>query len=243
MHLFCKIRIISLLSLLILLLPATPLLAQLSDKDMVVYTPSGKEKVQLFWRDEQDKVLGSLARLLAFTGRKKQKLVFAMNGGMYMEDRAPLGLFIQEGKLLRKLNRAKGYGNFYLMPNGVFYITNDGKGAVCQTGAFRMSKNIRYATQSGPMLVVDGKIHEAFKKGSTNGNVRNGVGILPDGRMLFAMSRKEVNLYDFAEYFKNKGCKNALFLDGFVSRTYLPAANWKQLDGWFGVMIGAVVAN
>jgi len=145
--------------------------------------------------------------------------------------------------VLRKLNRAKGYGNFYLMPNGVFYLTNDGKGAVCQTSAFRMHKNIRYATQSGPMLVTDGRIHHAFKKGSTNGNVRNGVGILPDGRMLFAMSRREVNLYDFAEYFRNKGCKNALFLDGFVSRTYLPAAHWKQLDGWFGVMIGAVIVD
>jgi uncharacterized protein YigE (DUF2233 family) len=66
------------------------------------------------------------------------------------------------------------------------------------------------------------------------------VGILPDGRMLFAMSKKEVSLYDFAEYFKNKGCRNVLYLDGFVSRTYYPGINWKQTDGYFGVMIGVV---
>jgi uncharacterized protein YigE (DUF2233 family) len=58
--------------------------------------------------------------------------------------------------------------------------------------------------------------------------------------MLFIMSKKAVNLYDFAAYFKNKGCRNALYLDGFVSRTYYPAINWKQVDGYFGVMIGVV---
>jgi uncharacterized protein YigE (DUF2233 family) len=31
-----------------------------------------------------------------------------------------------------------------------------------------------------------------------------------------------------------------LYLDGFVSRMYLPAENWLQTDGDFGVMIGAV---
>lgn len=214
--------------------------AQIAPQDMLAFTPSARQEVKLYWKDDQDKVLGSLGRLLTFVEQHRQQLVFAMNAGMYMEDRAPLGLFIQEGKTIRKLNRATGYGNFYLMPNGVFYITRKGKAVVCKTADFRAGKDIRFATQSGPMLVVDGHIHSAFKKGSANLNVRNGVGILPDGRMLFAMSKKEVSLYDFAEYFKNKGCKNALFLDGFISRTWYPALNWKQVDGYFGVMIGVV---
>jgi uncharacterized protein YigE (DUF2233 family) len=219
---------------------ALPASAQLADADMIVYTPSGKQQVQLFWKDEQGKVLGSLGHLKSYVERRKQRLAFAMNGGMYMEDRSPLGLFIRDGETVRKLNTRQGYGNFYLKPNGVFYINTAGKGFVCATENFKPGKDIRYATQSGPMLVTGGKIHPGFRKGSANVYVRNGVGILADGRMLFAMSKKEVNLYDFAVYFRQKGCRNALFLDGFVSRTYLPALNWLQTGGYFGVIIGAV---
>jgi uncharacterized protein YigE (DUF2233 family) len=214
--------------------------AQLTDADMITYTPLDRQQVQLFWKDEQGKVLGSLGKVKNYVERRKKRLVFAMNGGMYMEDRNPLGLFIKEGEMVRKLNTRKGYGNFYLKPNGVFYITASGQGFVCTTEKFRPGMDIRYATQSGPMLVTEGKIHPGFRKGSVNVYVRNGVGILPDGRMFFAMSKKEVNLYDFAAYFLGKGCRNALFLDGFVSRTYLPALNWLQTDGYFGVIIGAV---
>ena len=52
------------------------------------------------------------------------------------------------------------------------------------------------------------------------------------------MSKQEVSFYDFAKYFKKIGCENALYLDGFVSRTYLPEKNWIQTDGNFGVIIG-----
>lgn len=216
-----------------------PARCQIAEADMITFSPSTQQKVQLFWKDGQGMVLGSLGKAKRYVESQKRRLVFAMNGGMYMEDRSPLGLFIQEGKTIRKQNTGKGYGNFYLQPNGVFYITIAGKGYVCTTSGYKPSKDIVYATQSGPMLVTGGKIHPAFKKGSANVFVRNGVGILPDGRMLFAMSKKEVNLYDFAEYFKRKGCRNALFLDGFVSRTYLPALKWLQTDGYFGVIIGA----
>jgi uncharacterized protein YigE (DUF2233 family) len=106
------------------------------------------------------------------------------------------------------------------------------------TGQFLKKEMIKYATQSGPMLIIDGQIHPAFKAGSTNVNIRNGVGILPDGRVIFAMSKTAVNFYDFANYFKSLDCKNALYLDGVVSRTYLPERNWIQTDGDFGVIIG-----
>jgi len=84
---------------------------------------------------------------------------------------------------------------------------------------------------------VNGKVHPAFKEGSANVNIRNGVGMLPDGKVLFAMSKTLVNLYDFSDFFRKAGCKNALFLDGFVCRTYLPQKNWMQTDGDFGVII------
>ena len=63
------------------------------------------------------------------------------------------------------------------------------------------------------------------------------VGILPNGNVLFDMSKEWVNFYDLAILFRQKGCKNALCLDGFASRTDLPEANSIQLDGNFGVII------
>ena len=106
-----------------------------------------------------------------------------------------------------------------------------------QTTDFKDNGEIKYATQSGPMLVIDGQVHSSFKDGSTNLNIRNGVGILPDNKVIFAMSKTEINFYDFAKYFQSLGCKNALYLDGFVSRTYLPEKKWTQTDGNFVVMI------
>ena len=93
------------------------------------------------------------------------------------------------------------------------------------------------------MLVIDGAIPAIFKQGSANLNIRNGVGILPDGRVILAMSKSAINFYDFANYFRSIGCKNALYLDGFISRTYLPEKNWVQTDGDFGVIIGVTRAD
>ena len=138
------------------------------------------------------------------------------------------------------MNTDSGKGNFYIQPNGVFYITNgthDHKAAICRTMEFPYSDGVKFATQSGPMLVIDSSINKAFAKGSENLNIRNGVGILPDGQILFAMSKVKINFYDFAAYFQKMGCKNALYLDGFVSRMYLPEKNWIQTDGNFGVII------
>ena len=211
----------------------------LDDDQMVVYKATPAE-IRMFWNDDTGKPLSSLQNLKMHTQKHRQQLLFAMNGGMYQEDQSPLGLYIENGQQLHKINMRNGYGNFYLEPNGIFYTTKDNRAVVCKRSAFKASNNVFFATQSGPMLVVDGKINSQFTKGSANLNVRNGVGVLPDGKVVLAMSKGMVNLYDFAEYFQNLGCRNALFLDGFVCRTYYPAKQWTQLDGQFGVMIGIV---
>jgi uncharacterized protein YigE (DUF2233 family) len=92
------------------------------------------------------------------------------------------------------------------------------------------------------MLIINGVMHSKFIDGSTNLHIRNGVVILPNGNILFAMSKSEVNFYDFATLFLDNVCKNALYLDGYVSRTCLPAKNWVQEDGQFGVIIGVTKA-
>lgn len=210
-----------------------------NDDQILAYTVDVKtHDLHFFWKNEKGEILKSFYHLKKHVELKNLTLLFAMNGGMFNNDFSPQGLFIQNKKTLATIDTADGNGNFYLKPNGVFYITTNNIPFVCKTTEFLDNRKIKYATQSGPMLVIDGQIHSAFTPSSTNLNIRNGVGILPDNRVVFAMSKTAINFYNFANYFQNLGCKNALYLDGFVSRTYLPEKNWTQTDGNFGVMMG-----
>ncbi|HEY5747407.1 MAG TPA: phosphodiester glycosidase family protein [Chryseolinea sp.] len=205
-----------------------------------VVDPKARD-IQFYWKDDKGEIFKSIQRLKDHLDQKNSKLVFAMNGGMFKADNSPQGLFIQQKARIAPLDTASGSGNFYLKPNGVFYITVDKNAIICQTTDFVDNGRIEFATQSGPMLLINGAFHPAFKKGSSNLNIRNGVGLLPDHKLLFAMSKEPINFYDFANYFKQAGCENALYLDGFVSRTYLPEEKWIQTDGNFGVIIGAAI--
>lgn len=209
-----------------------------NDKILSYIVDPKTKHLQLFWKNDNDETLKNFQNLKNYLLTKNKTLDFAMNGGMFNKDFAPQGLFIQNKKTLAVLDTASGNGNFYLKPNGIFYVTDTNNAYVAQTSDFTANENIKFATQSGPMLVIDGQIHLSFREGSTNLNIRNGVGILPNNKVIFAMSKTPINFYDFAKYFQDLGCKNALYLDGFVSRTYLPSQNWIQTDGNFGVMIG-----
>jgi uncharacterized protein YigE (DUF2233 family) len=194
-------------------------------------------KIEFYWKDDKNEIIRNFQNLKSYLERKGKHLKFAMNGGMFMEDYAPLGLFVQKQKTIKKLNTATGSTNFYMKPNGVFYINTDNIAHIRPTSAYVNDGSVNFATQSGPMLLIDGKINTYFTKGSKNINIRNGVGILPNNRVIFAISTDFVNFYDFAEYFKNMGCTNALYLDGAVSEMYLPEKKWEQMRGDFGVII------
>jgi len=199
------------------------------------------QHLKFYWKNDKGENFKSFKSLNSWLNSKSENLVFAMNGGMYKKDLSPQGLFIENGIVKSVIDTLQnGYGNFYMQPNGIFYITNNNHGIVCKTEDFK-NENIKYATQSGPLLLIDGKIHHRFKIGSKNLNIRNGVGILPNGDLLFAMSKQEINFYDFASYFKSLGCKNALYLDGFISKTYFPEMGYDSMDGTFGVIIGEIV--
>lgn len=200
-------------------------------------------RIALYWKDDSGRILGDLRHLKDLVESQGNTLLAAMNGGMFDTGFSAHGLFIQDGNRLHELDTAGGAGNFYLKPNGVFFLDTAGNAGIVTSDKFRDSDRIRYATQSGPMLVIDSTIHPAFIAGSRNLNIRNGIGILSDGRLLFAISRTEVNFHDFATYFLMHGCTNALYLDGFVSRAYLPDRQWAQTDGELGVLIGVTRAR
>ncbi|MEQ1747512.1 MAG: phosphodiester glycosidase family protein [Saprospiraceae bacterium] len=200
--------------------------------------------VQFYWKDEKTRQpirsLRRLAQMLEEDG--KTTLLFATNAGMYTPTNAPQGLFIQNSRVLTPIDRKKEeHGNFYLQPNGIFLIDTGGVPQIVTTDNFTddLERRTRFATQSGPMVVVDGVINTKFKIGSDNLNIRSGVGILPDGRAVFIISNKPVNFYDFATVFKDKfNCSNALYLDGAISEMYLPEINRLQDGGNFGPIIG-----
>lgn len=214
--------------------------SSLEDKFINYIIDPKKQDLRFFYKDGKNQAYRSIQQLKTSLEKKGEKLLFAMNGGMYMEGNIPLGLYIEAGKLIRPLNNRSATGNFYMKPNGVFYINSDGKAIITTTPSYKYNSSIRFATQSGPMLLIDGKIHPDFNEKSANINIRNGVGILPNGNVVCVLSKSFVTFFEMATYFKTLGCKNALYLDGSVSRMYLPSSNWIQTDGDFGVIIGEV---
>lgn len=170
--------------------------------------------VELRHRRADGRPYGSLAALA-----EAESLVFAMNAGMYHEDMSPVGLYVGNGTEKAPLNLADGEGNFFLKPNGVFFIDGEGRAGVRETAAFAASRPIlKWATQSGPMLVIDGKIHPRFEPDGTSRYIRNGVGVRSGGMAVFAISRSEVSLGSFARLFRDAlACPNALFFDGAIS--------------------------
>lgn len=199
---------------------------------------TNSERITLQWKDTQGNIHGNIGSLKSSLERNGKQLLFAMNGGMYTTERGPVGLYIEEGRILHPIDRrTEPKDNFHMQPNGVFGLYIDGTAFVKTTGAMKDMLNVHYATQSGPMLISGGVINKNFTPGSKNLNIRNGVGLLPDGRVLFAISREPVNFHDFATWFKDQGCADALYLDGFVSKAYIPEEGIQDLDGELGVLI------
>ena len=144
---------------------------------------------------------------------------FAMNAGMYHEDLSPVGLHVEEGAEQALLNLGDAPGNFFMKPNGVFFVGRDGKAGVLETTAFATAGVAPWlATQSGPMLVIDGAVHPRFEPNGSSRHIRNGVGVDGGNQAVFAISRGSVSLGSFARLFRDAlGCRNALFFDGTVS--------------------------
>lgn len=113
-----------------------------------------RTEVKLYWKDEQNQRFKSLLGLKSWLGTKGQKLLFAMNAGMFNAHFSPQGLFIQEGATIAPLDTTTKAGNFYLKPNGVFYLTSDNTASICRTEDFVANGRVTYATQSGPMLLI-----------------------------------------------------------------------------------------
>jgi len=129
-----------------------------------------------------------------------------------------------------------------LKPNGVFLVDKKSNAKIVVSEKYPKEKDVKFATQSGPMLLIDGKVHPKFTDGSKNKLPRNGVGIISPTKVVFAISDDDTNFFDFAMLFKEQfKCENALFLDGNVSRMYIPKLKRFEKSGEFGVIIGVTL--
>jgi uncharacterized protein YigE (DUF2233 family) len=218
--------------------PTSPCQAQMFEESRFTLCDAGKGRIELVAAGRDEPAIRRLADLEASLGPRAATVAFAMNAGMYDEEGRPIGLAIVEGKQKRAINRRKGGGNFHLMPNGVFQVHKDGRAEVLTSEKWKPSASIRLATQSGPMLVIDGKLHPAFDRDGTSRYVRNGVGIGPKGEALFVISDGPVSLGKFARFYRDQlKARNALFFDGAVSALWDPANGRRDVTKPLGPIV------
>jgi uncharacterized protein YigE (DUF2233 family) len=208
--------------------------------------------IKMYWKHN-----GHLVKTFTRLKSIEPGLVFAMNGGMFDPNFAPVGLYVENGTKLKSITRSHNPDyNYGIQPQGIFLI-RDSVPADAIVGAKGGNKavvkgsqaeaevttidnynpnHVRYATESAPMLIIQAKINPNLPK-SMSSTIRNGVGILPDGKVLMAVSKDGVTFQEFASYFLHKGCINALYLDGGISGAYTGP---NESNGEFGVIIGVL---
>lgn len=183
---------------------------------------------------------GNFRSLAEFAkSRDPKTIAFAVNAGMFDEAGDPIGYFVEGGDRKKELNTAKGEGNFHMQPNGVFFGTGDawqirtGKDFLENVG-----ERPDFGTQSGPMLVVGGKLHPEIRADGPSRTIRNAVGIDEEGRAHFVISAAPISFGKLARFYRDElKVKNALYLDGSVSQLWNPAT--ERIDG--GAPIGPIL--
>lgn len=199
------------------------------------------EDLRLF-HSGPDGVLGSFSAVNDQLATEGKTLGFAMNAGMYHADRAPVGLYIEQGQTVSPIITAAGPGNFGMLPNAVLCI--GARFAIVESRAYAANPpDCRFATQSGPALVLNGALHPRLIPDSDSTFIRNGVGVSADGQTaVFVISNDRVNFHRFARLFRDAlGLPDALYFDGKISRLYAPDLGRHDAGFAMGPMIGTVV--
>ena len=169
-----------------------------------------------------------------------ERMQFGMNAGMFHPNYQPVGLYVAQGKQRVPLNTDTGFGNFFMQPNGVLAWNHQRAWILSTADYARAHVPATYATQSGPMLVINQRINPQFLPNATSVKIRNGVGI--KGKTLyFAISQKPVSFYQFAQVFKDSlHTEQALYLDGSISSVYLPQTGREDMRHLLGPMLAVV---
>lgn len=185
--------------------------------------------------------LSSIQKKLAL---EQQDVLMLTNGGMFTNSYNAEGLLIIDSQEISAIDtgNSEQFLNFYFKPNGIFYIEND-EFKISETMNFLQACaagdiNPVFATQSGPMLLLDDKIHDGFNQDSQSKKIRSGVGVLDNGKAIFIVSQTELTFYDFANLFQSLfSVKDALFLDGAISKIYVKDLIGSGMGHKFGPIV------
>jgi uncharacterized protein YigE (DUF2233 family) len=199
-------------------------------------------RLQLFAAAPKDTPLRSFADVT----RKidPSKVAFAMNAGMFDENGRPIGLaIVGPGRIVHRINLRDGPGNFHMKPNGVFEVDGSGRAHVLeseQIGELVSKDKAVLATQSGPLLVSDGKLHPRIEPDGQSRLIRNGVGVTASGRAIFVISDDAVSFGKLARFFRDRlHTPNALYFDGSVSSLWDPPDGRQDAHAELGPIIVA----
>ena len=208
------------------------------NSQFITYSPKS-DSLFFVWKNPEGEKYLNMHSVTDSFGISNSQVKFLMNGGMFDPLFNPVGLYIENGLLLNQIDQKKDQpGNFYIQPNGIFTVDYDGSVQIIKTEDFRNNDRIKFATQSGPILVWERKINPYFNPDSENTNIRNAVGIKADGEVIFVISKDKVSFYQLSQFMVDSGCKKALYLDGFVSNMYTQENGYIHPNDFnYGIMI------
>lgn len=135
---------------------------------------------------------------------QRSKALLSVNGGFFDKEFRPLGLRINNKRQENPLKPISWWGIFYIK-NSIPHITN--------VRHFNKEPGIEFAIQSGPRLLINGKI-PSLKIGSAD---RTALGITAEGKVIILVSTNAaMTTYELARLMKSAPlfCTDAINLDG-----------------------------
>ncbi len=216
-------------------------------KYLVFIADNKIHNVSLHHMDKYKEKYITIDRLLSSLRKKGKQPLMITNAGMFHKNFSPVGLYLDEENGIQTFldtNNVKLDDNFHLYPNGVFGIDSANNYFVLATDKFKKNyskkiESLKIATQSGPMLVIDSFVHPKFSTKSNNFQIRSGVGIPDTGnKAVFITTLTQETFYRFSIIFRDIfSCKNALYLDGAISKMYLSNQINNNCNGSFGTLL------